>query len=69
MGLAIATRPEIVLLALAAGVLALRSTSARSHLRLAAPVALVTAALPIAVIQSPVAMPDGGCSYWRRCSR
>lgn len=58
LGLAVATRPEIAALAIAAGAVALGSNSARRHLRLAAPVAVVAAALPIAVIQSPVAMPD-----------
>jgi hypothetical protein len=58
VGLAIAARPEIAALAIAAGVVALRSHSARSQLRRAAPVALVAAALPMAVIQSPVALPD-----------
>ena len=58
VGLAIAARPEIAALAIAAGVVALRSQSARSQLRRAAPAALVAAALPVAAIQSPVALPD-----------
>jgi hypothetical protein len=58
LGLAIAARPEVVALAIAAGGVALRSRSTRGQLRRAAPVALVAAALPAALIQSPVALPD-----------
>jgi hypothetical protein len=58
LGLAVATRPEMAALAIAAGALALGSGSSRRQLRLAAPVAVVSAALPMAIIQSPVAMPD-----------
>lgn len=63
MGLAIATRPEIVLLALAAGVLALRNERDRALLRRAAPATLLTATLVFAVLRTPVAVPD-----WRLIS-
>jgi len=63
MGLAIATRPEILLLALAAGVLALRNEGNRAVLRRAAPAALLTATLLFAVLRTPVPIPD-----WRLVS-
>ena len=63
MGLAIAARPEIVLLALAAGVLALRNERDRALLRRAAPATLLTATLVFAVLRTPVAVPD-----WRLVS-
>jgi hypothetical protein len=58
VGLAIAARPEAAAVAIAAGIVALRSATARRQLRRAAPLAIVGAALPVAVIQSPVTLPD-----------
>jgi hypothetical protein len=57
-GLAIATRPEIAVLAIAAGILALRGGSTRRQLRRAAPTALVTATIVFAIIQTPLSLPD-----------
>ena len=57
-GLAIAARPEVAVLAVAAGVIGLRTGQTRRHLRRAAPTALVTAALVAAVVRTPIALPD-----------
>lgn len=57
-GLAIAARPEVAVLAIAAGILALRTVPARRQLRRAAPTALVTATLVVAIVRTPIALPD-----------
>jgi hypothetical protein len=57
-GLAIAARPEIVVLAIAAGLVALRSPPARRHLRQAAPAAVITATLLFALLRAPFPLPD-----------
>jgi hypothetical protein len=57
-GLAIATRPEIAVVALAAALVSLRSPTARRDLTRGAPVAVVTAALVFLVLQTPFAVQD-----------
>jgi hypothetical protein len=57
-GLAVAARPEMVLLALAAGLLALRDERGRAEVRRAAPAALVTGSLVFALLRTPVAVTD-----------
>jgi hypothetical protein len=57
-GLAIAARPEIAVLAIVAGIVALRSDPARRQLRRAAPTALLTATLVFAIVRTPIAVPD-----------
>lgn len=57
-GLAIATRPEIAVVALAAGLVSLRSPTARRELARAAPAAVVTAALVFALLRTPIAVQD-----------
>ena len=57
-GLAVAARPEMVLLALAAGVLALRDERSRVELRRAVPAAVIAASLVFAVLRTPVAIND-----------
>ena len=57
-GLAVAARPEMVLLALAAGVLALRDERSRVELRRAAPAAVITASLVFAVLRTPATIND-----------
>jgi hypothetical protein len=57
-GLAVAARPEIVLLALAAALLALRDERGRAEVRRSAPPALVTGSLVFGALQTPVAVTD-----------
>jgi predicted membrane-bound dolichyl-phosphate-mannose-protein mannosyltransferase len=57
-GLAIATRPELALVALAAAAVAWRSGDWRSDLRRAAPATVVTLALVYGTLRPPVALPD-----------
>ena len=57
-GLAVATRPELVLLAFAAGVLALGDGRARGQLRRAGPAALLTASLVFVALRTAVTVTD-----------
>ena len=57
-GLAIATRPELALVALAAAAVAWRSGDWRSDLRRAAPATVITPALVYGTLRPPVALPD-----------
>ena len=74
-GLAIATRPEIAVVALAAALVSLRSPSARRELAQAAPATVIAAALVFLVLRQPFEVQDWrlvlarlrSCS-WRRCS-
>ena len=58
VGLAIATRPEIALVALAAALVSLRSPSARRAVARAAPVAIAIAAILFLVLRTPVTVQD-----------
>jgi len=57
-GLAIATRPEVVVVALAAAFVCLRSPTARRELARAAPFAVATAALVFLLLRTPFAIQD-----------
>jgi len=57
-GLAIATRPEIAVVALAAALVSLRSPPARREVVRAAPIAIVTGALVFLLLRTPLAVPD-----------
>jgi hypothetical protein len=57
-GLAIATRPEIVVVALAAAVLSFRGEESRRRLKDAAPLTVLTVALVYAVLRTPVEVTD-----------
>jgi hypothetical protein len=62
-GLAISARPETVVLALAAAIVAWRTKGARKDLGRAAPAAMVTVSLVFAVLRTPLMVPD-----WRLVS-
>jgi Dolichyl-phosphate-mannose-protein mannosyltransferase len=58
VGLAVATRPEIALVAFAAGVFALRGKNSRRQLARAAPAAVVVVALVYGLLRTPVSVTD-----------
>ena len=57
-GLAIAARPEIAVVAIAAAVMSLRDPQARNQVRRAGPAAVITAALVYALLRTPVTVSD-----------
>ena len=57
-GLAVAARPELAIIGIAAAVLSLRRESSRRALAQAAPAAVVTAALVFGLFRTPVAIQD-----------
>jgi len=57
-GLAIATRPEVLVIAVAAAVVSLRSAETRADVRRAAPPAVLTAGLVFALVRAPVPVHD-----------
>jgi hypothetical protein len=57
-GLAVATRPEIALVAVAAGLFALRGADSRRQLARAAPAAIVVVALVYGLLRAPVSVTD-----------
>jgi 4-amino-4-deoxy-L-arabinose transferase-like glycosyltransferase len=57
-GLAIATRPEIAVVAIAAAIVATRNEGTRKDARHAAPAAVLAWALVITVLRTPIAVPD-----------
>ena len=58
VGLAIATRPEMAVVALAAALVSMRSPAARRELIRAAPAAAITASLVFLVLRTPLAVQD-----------
>ena len=62
-GLAVSTRPEIAVVAVAAAIVAIRNEGTRGDLGRAAPAAVVTASLVFALLRIPLAVPE-----WRLVS-
>jgi hypothetical protein len=58
IGLAIATRPEIAVVAIAAAIVAMRNEGTRRDAGNAAPAALLTWALVVTALRTPIAVPD-----------